>query len=63
MHSGVEHRKKQEEFAKKFNDLIVLRDRRVKADYFEDNVDLEEANQAHVIARELVQGLLAEETP
>jgi uncharacterized protein (UPF0332 family) len=44
------------------DDLIVLRDRRVKADYFEDNVDLEEANQAHQIARELVQGLLAEET-
>lgn len=45
------------------DDLIMLRDRRVKADYFEDNVDLEEANQAHEIARELVQGLLPEEAP
>jgi hypothetical protein len=45
------------------DDLIVLRDRRVKADYFEDDVDLDEANQAHKIASELVQGLLTEEAP
>ena len=43
------------------DDLSLLRDRRVKADYFEDNVDLEEANQSYHLARELLDKLLAED--
>ncbi|HEY3356165.1 MAG TPA: hypothetical protein VGQ83_23135 [Polyangia bacterium] len=40
------------------DDLILLRDRRVKADYWEDNIDLEEASGAHEVAARLVQKLL-----
>ncbi len=40
------------------DDLTLLRDRRVKADYWEDHVDLEEANDSVAIAEKLVTTLL-----
>jgi hypothetical protein len=40
------------------DDLILLRDRRVKADYFEDDVDLDEASDSHAIAEGLLTKLL-----
>ena len=43
------------------DDLILLRDRRVKADYYEDDVDLDEATQAHELASRLVGTLLGGE--
>ena len=39
-------------------DLRLLEGRRVKADYFEDRVSEAEADDSHVIAKELVSGLL-----
>ena len=36
------------------DDLALLRDRRVKADYWEDNVDIEEASDAVDIAKQFV---------
>lgn len=41
-------------------DLALLRDRRVNADYWEDNVDLEEASEALDLAGRFL-GLLDEE--
>jgi uncharacterized protein (UPF0332 family) len=43
------------------DDLRLLYDRRVKADYYEDLVELEEASEALDIARDLVSRLLREE--
>lgn len=42
------------------DDLALLRDRRVKADYWEDNVDLEEASEALDLAGQFLE-LLGEE--
>jgi uncharacterized protein (UPF0332 family) len=43
------------------DDLRWLYDLRIKADYYEDQVNLEEASQALVVARELVLAVLSEE--
>jgi hypothetical protein len=39
-------------------DLVQLRNLRVKADYWEDPVDIEEADEVAVIAKRLVKGLI-----
>lgn len=42
------------------DDLRWLRDLRIKADYFQDQIELEEASQAFEVAQELVSMLLKE---
>jgi len=41
-------------------DLGWLRDLRIKADYYEDNIDLDEASEAFDVARGLLERLLPE---
>lgn len=44
------------------DDLRWLRDLRIKADYYEDQVDIEEASQAITVARDILLVVLMEES-